>query len=81
MWDNSRWEDTDRYASTAVVTATLNGTRVYLNEEGTATDIKSRAKLFRDYADASIRARRENADGTWWGYMGKWEAKYTITED
>jgi hypothetical protein len=60
----------------AIITTGEGNTRLFLNQDGMATDIPSRAAIFRDGADATIRAIEENGDIRWRGI--KWAPAYMM---
>lgn len=63
----------------AIVTTTHKHTRFFLQSEGLATDIPSRAMEFRDAADAQFRANEENSDKSARGWNGfQWRAAYML---
>lgn len=65
------YEATDRYMSSWVVTCTKNETRFFLTDDGLASDILSRAAIYR-WADKAEQAAIEaNAEKAWDGFL--WE--------
>jgi hypothetical protein len=60
----------------AVITTEINGCRLFLNDQGLATDRMDRAAEFRDQTDAQLRAVRENCDPAWHGI--RWHGAYLL---
>lgn len=65
----------------AIVTCEKNGIRFYLTDENYASDIRGRAKEFRDLTDAALAARKEldslvNGHPVWESF--KWEPAYMM---
>ena len=69
-FDRALHDRLDREVAKPVLSCLLNGTRFFVSESGTATDIPNRAKVYRDLTDAAFVALRENDDPSW-GRM-KW---------
>jgi hypothetical protein len=59
------YEAFDRGAVQYLASCIVKGTRFYLTDSGTATDIQDRARRFRDYSQADHEAAQENALGPW----------------
>jgi len=68
------YETIDKDMSSWIVSCTelTNRTRFYLNNDGTATDILSRAKRFRYYEQAMVAAIDARGEKAWAGF--EWEA-------
>lgn len=66
----------DRPRGPIVLTAVIEGCRVYLNKDGLATDIASSARVqeFTNMTTAILEARRQNADEGWSVWHIRWQA-------
>ena len=60
----------DRGAIQYLVSCEKNGTRFYLTERNTASDIQDNARRYRDATDAHLRALEARAEHSWKGF--KW---------
>ncbi len=59
------YEATDRFMSSWVVSCTLNGTRFYLTDERLASDMLSRAKVYRWEDEAAEAATSSLLEAAW----------------
>lgn len=66
------YEAIDREMSRWLVSCEKNGTRFYLTDEGTASDILSRARRYRDIAAAEVSADGARLERAWSGF--DWQA-------
>ena len=63
------YRDMDRDAGGPwLVTCKRHGTRFFINQSGSGTDILSRARYYRSREEAEDAARKERADPVWHGF-------------
>lgn len=72
------YEAIDRHMSSWIVTCVKNRTRFYLTDDGVASDILSRARVFRWNEDAAREARASREEIPWSGFA--WSASRVAEE-
>ena len=62
------YESVDRAAIEYLAACDKNGTRFFLSERGTATDIIENARRYRDPTEAYLDSCKQNSDYAWHGF-------------